>query len=198
MISCLTEHGRVGLTAVGNTRAEAQALRAGATHPPRRERRRARRASSAALWRADLFDLVGAEPGNFRRAHHHPTFAYTEPTDRVWDHRLTIDPMSWIVDRLQSLAATLDDHAKAELDLGSDQQALLGDLETITGVISRRLGGACPSLQACLSQTSDVRYLVPAMLAQLRGVPHGIDPRHDASSWADVVARRDRTLRAER
>ncbi|MBM7786743.1 peptide ligase PGM1-related protein [Tenggerimyces flavus] len=26
MISCLTEHGRVGLTAVGNTRAEAQAL----------------------------------------------------------------------------------------------------------------------------------------------------------------------------
>ena len=26
MISCLTEHGRVGLTAVGNTPAEAQAI----------------------------------------------------------------------------------------------------------------------------------------------------------------------------
>jgi hypothetical protein len=150
-----------------------------------------------ALWRADLFDLVDGEPGNFHRAHHHPSFVYTEPTDRVWDDRLSNDPMSWIVDRLQNLAATVDDQAKTELDIDADQQAVLGDLEQITGVISQRLGAACPSPQVCLSQTTDVRYLVPAMLAQLRSVPHGIDPRDDASSWADVVARRDLTLRAE-
>jgi hypothetical protein len=151
-----------------------------------------------ALWRADLFDLVGGEPGNFARAHYHPSFAYTEPTDRAWDHRLTNDPMSWIVDRLQNLAETVDDHAKAELDLDADQQAVLGDLEEITRVISLRLGGACPAPQACLSQTSDVRYVVPAMFAQFRSAPHGIDPRDDASSWADVVARRSLTLLAER
>lgn len=153
------------------------------------------------LWRADLFDLIGGEPGNFRRAHYHPSFAYTEPTDRAWDQRLTNDPMSWIVDRLQNLAATVeavDDRAEAGLDLDSDQQAVLGDLDEITRVVSLRLGGACPSPQACLSQTSDVRYVVPAMFAQFRSVPHGIDPRDEASSWADVVARRDHTLLAER
>ena len=146
-----------------------------------------------ALWRADLFDLVGGEPGNFRRAHYHPSFAYTEPTDRVWDPRLTSDPMSWIVDRLQNLAGTVDDQAKADLDVDSDQPAVLGDLEQITRVISRRLGQACPSPQACLSQTSDARYVVPAMVARYRSVPHGIDPREDASRWADVVSRRDLT-----
>ena len=151
-----------------------------------------------ALWRADLFDLVGGEPGNFCRAHYHPSFAYTEPTDRAWDHRLTNDPMSWIVDRLENLAGTVDDQAKAELDLGSDQPAVLRDLEQITRVISLRVGEACPSPQACLSQTSDVRYVVRAMFAQYRSVPHGIDPREDASSWADVVSRRDLTLLAER
>jgi len=150
-----------------------------------------------ALWRADLFDVVGGEPGNFRRAHYHPSFAYTEPTDRVWDQRLTNDPMGWIVDRLQNLAGTVDDQAKAELDLDSDQHAVRRDLEQITRVISLRLGDACPSPQACLSQTSDVRYVVPAMFAQYRRVRHGIDPRDDASSWAGVVSRRDLTLLAE-
>lgn len=151
-----------------------------------------------ALWRADLFDLVGGEPGNFARAHYHPSFAHTEPTDRAWDQRLTNDPMSWIVDRLQNLAGTVDDDAQAELSLDADQQAVLGDLEEITRVISLRLGGACPSPHACLSQTGDVRYVVPAMFAQLRGAAHGIDPRENASSWAEVVARRDLTLLAER
>ena len=151
-----------------------------------------------ALWRADLFDLVGGEPGNFRRAHYHPSFAYTEPTDRAWDQMLTNDPMSWIVDRLQNLAGTVDDEANAELDLDSDQHAVRRDLEQITRVISLRLGDACPSPQACLSQTGDVRYVVPAMFAQYRSIPRGIDPRDDASSWADVVSRRDLTLLAER
>lgn len=151
-----------------------------------------------ALWRADLFDLVGGEPGNFRRAHYHPSFAYTEPTDRAWDQRLTSDPMGWIVDRLRNLAGTVDDQTKAELELDCDQQAVCRDLEQITRVISLRVGEACPSPQACLSQTSDVRYVVPAMFAQYRNVPHGIDPRDDASSWADVVSRRDLTVLAER
>ena len=151
-----------------------------------------------ALWRADLFDLVGGEPGNFRRAHYHPSFSYTEPTDRAWDQRLTDDPMRWIVDRLQNLAGTVDDQAMTELDLDSDQPAVHRDLDQITRVILSRLGEACPSPQACVSQTSDVRYVVPPMFAQYRSVPHGIDPREDASSWADVVSRRDRTLLAER
>ena len=95
----------------------------------------------------------------------------------------------------QGLAA-VDDQAKAELDWDSDQHAVRRDLEQITRVISLGLGDACPSPQACLSQTSDVRYVVPAMFAQYRSVRDGIDPREDASSWADVVSRR--TLLAER
>jgi len=133
----------------------------------------------------------GGEPGNFRRAHYHPSFAYTGPTDRAWDPRLTSDLMSWIVDRLQNLAGTVDDQAKADLDVDCDQPAMLRDLEQIARVISLRLGQACPSPQACSSQTSDVRYVVPPMFAQYRSVPHGLDPREDASSWADVVTRRD-------
>jgi len=99
--------------------------------------------------------------------------------------------MSWIVDRLQNLAGTVDDQAKADLDVDCDQPAMLRDLEQIARVISLRLGQACPSPQACSSQTSDVRYVVPPMFAQYRSVPHGLDPREDASSWADVVTRRD-------
>ena len=106
--------------------------------------------------------------------------------------------MGWIVDRLRNLAGTVDDQTKAELELDCDQQAVCRDLEQITRVISLRVGEACPSPQACLSQTSDVRYVVPAMFAQYRNVLHGIDPRDDASSWADVVSRRDLTVLAER
>jgi hypothetical protein len=106
--------------------------------------------------------------------------------------------MSWIVDRLQDLAGTVDDQARAELDVDCDQQAVLRDLGQITRVISLRLGEACPSPQACLSQTSDVRYVVPAMFAQYRSSPHRTDPRDDAASWADVVSRRDLTPLAGR
>jgi len=69
--------------------------------------------------------------------------------------------MSWIVDRLQNLTGTVDDQAKADLDVDCDQPAMLRDLEQIARVISLRLGQACPSPQACSSQTSDVRYVVP-------------------------------------
>jgi len=62
---------------------------------------------------------------------------------------------------LQNLAGTVDDQAKADLDVDCDQPAMLRDLEQIARVISLRLCQACPSPQACSSQTSDVRYVVP-------------------------------------
>src|SRR6476661_4273257 len=61
-------------------------------------RRHSRRGSLAApqiveldeiLWRADLFDLIGDEPGTFRRAHHHTRFDGIEPLDRAWDDDLS-------------------------------------------------------------------------------------------------------------
>jgi hypothetical protein len=79
--------------------------------------------------------------------------------------------MSWIADRLQNLTGTVDDQAKADLDVDCDQPAMLRDLEQIARVISLRLGQACPSPQACSSQTSDVRYVAPPMFAQYRSVP---------------------------
>jgi hypothetical protein len=142
------------------------------------------------LWRADLFDLVDEAPGNHRRAHYHPACRYTEPCDRVWDEALSADPRQWIIDRLRNLTETLDERTRTELHLASDQRGVLQDLDAIQQAITRRMGDACRSPQVCVAQTVDVRYVVPAMFSEFRNVGRGIDPREDASTWADVVARR--------
>jgi hypothetical protein len=141
------------------------------------------------LWRADLFDLIGAAPGNHQRAHYHPTFEYTEPSERVWDQTLAADPPAWAIERLRNLALSVDERTRAELDLGHDQDAVIADLREIEQTIVRRMGSACRSPAQCLSQTHDVRYVVPRMFAEFRP-SEGIDPRDGASTWADVVASR--------
>ena len=57
-------------------------------------------AADRPLWRADLFDRHGDEPGSFGAAHYHPEFSGNEPSGRVWDARrqssLTADPWRWL------------------------------------------------------------------------------------------------------
>ena len=57
------------------------------------------------LWRADLFDQLGSDPGSFDAAHYHPRFAGDEPCARVWDPALTAAPWDWLADQITSLGA---------------------------------------------------------------------------------------------
>ena len=69
------------------------------------------------LFRADLFDLVDGEPGNFARAHYHPSFhgaeggegggggGGAEPSERQWDGELSADPFAWLAGKLSDLEA---------------------------------------------------------------------------------------------
>lgn len=76
------------------------------------------------IWRADLFDLLGDEPGTFGRAHYHHTFDGVEPTARDWDPELSADPISWCREQLSNLekviaasGATLIDPALEAVEL---------------------------------------------------------------------------------
>ena len=58
------------------------------------------------LWRADLFDRLGSDPGSFAAAHYHPRFTGDdEPCARVWDPVLTAAPWDWLADQIASLGA---------------------------------------------------------------------------------------------
>ena len=59
------------------------------------------------LWRADIFDLIGAPPGNLSRAHYHPTFEGREPSSRHWDPGLQQDWAGWLRAQLTDLPAAL-------------------------------------------------------------------------------------------
>jgi hypothetical protein len=60
------------------------------------------------VWRADLFDLIEGQPGNFARAHFHPRFDGFEPSERCWDDALSSDPMAWLAVQLADLATRLE------------------------------------------------------------------------------------------
>jgi hypothetical protein len=60
------------------------------------------------VWRADLFDLVDGQPGNFARAHFHSRFDGVEPSDRYRDDALSSDPMAWLATQLADLARLLE------------------------------------------------------------------------------------------
>jgi hypothetical protein len=58
------------------------------------------------VWRADLFDSLSDEPGNFARAHHHMQFDGLEPLGRDWDDRLGADPFGWLEEQLGALPSS--------------------------------------------------------------------------------------------
>ena len=60
------------------------------------------------VWRADLLEAADGPPGSLNRAHHHPAFRDWEPGRRVFDERLSADPVRWVGDQLSDLGALLD------------------------------------------------------------------------------------------
>jgi hypothetical protein len=132
------------------------------------------------LWRADIFDLIGAEPGNLLRAHFHPSFLDREPVDRHWDQAVREDWRSWLSARLSNLPDTL---AAADLLPGQldDAPQLARYLPSIVGATEWMLGEHCDGGVQCLAATLDTRAAVDMMIDQFR--PSGtVDPRSVAVS----------------
>jgi hypothetical protein len=117
------------------------------------------------LWRADLFDRLSDKPGTFAVAHYHPSFSADEPSDRTWDPALTVDPWSWLGDRIANLGAS-----------GSDEQWALGAADALDVpryadqivAAARSLGpDRCSSAAQCFQLTQDVRDTVRLMIEYL-------------------------------
>jgi hypothetical protein len=60
------------------------------------------------VFRADLFDQVGAPAGNLRSAHFHPTFHGVEPSDRHWPDAIKRNPTGWLAAELGDLPRMLE------------------------------------------------------------------------------------------
>lgn len=59
------------------------------------------------LWRGDLLESVEGPFGSFDRTHHHVVMTGYEPDKRVWDERLSRDPLGWLRDALSDLPSLL-------------------------------------------------------------------------------------------
>ena len=59
------------------------------------------------VFRADLFDVMTAPPGNLDSAHFHPNFDGVEPCDRVWPEAIKQDPTGWLAGELSDLGHLL-------------------------------------------------------------------------------------------
>ncbi|HEX4814618.1 MAG TPA: hypothetical protein VFV66_17900 [Nonomuraea sp.] len=59
------------------------------------------------LWRVDLLESVSGTPGSFDRTHHHPAIEGWEPGRRMFDARLSAEPLAWLGERLADLEGVL-------------------------------------------------------------------------------------------
>ena len=118
------------------------------------------------LWRADLFDRLGSDPGCFDAAHYHPRFTGDEPCDRVWDPVLTAAPWDWLADQIASLGAA---PSRDGWSLDPEDAAELSGLADQVVTIARQAGpDRCASAAECFGLTRDVQATVNLMISTLR------------------------------
>jgi hypothetical protein len=118
------------------------------------------------LWRADLFDRLGSDPGRFDAAHYHPRFAGVEPCARVWDPVLTAAPWDWLADQIAGLGAA---PSRDGWSLDPDDAAELSGLAGQVVTIARQFGpDRCGSAVECFGLTRDVRGTVNLMISTLQ------------------------------
>ena len=123
-------------------------------------------AADRPLWRADLFDRHGDEPGSFGAAHYHPEFSGNEPSGRVWDSALTADPWRWLGDQITSAGAAANGKPW-QLDPG-DASELPGLAGEVVALARRFSPARCGSPAECFRLTSDVSPAVRLMIGYLR------------------------------
>jgi hypothetical protein len=86
------------------------------------------------IWRVDLLESVDGEPGSFDRTHHHPGSDRWEPGKRVFDERLSDDPLKWLEERLSDPGEVLG-------QVGADDVARLREsAPEIVDTVRRLLG----------------------------------------------------------
>lgn len=131
------------------------------------------------IWRADLFDLIGAEPGGFQRAHFHVNYEGIEPIDRSYDEELSADPFAWLERELGDVEAILRLRSMALEDPAAEAQDIRRALPAIMRAAREAAGERCTSAQQCLEATRDTTEIVALMLSLFRSdAPGGPrDPR---------------------
>jgi hypothetical protein len=118
------------------------------------------------LWRADLFDRLGSDPGSFDAAHYHPRFTGVEPCARVWDPVLTAAPWDWLADQIASLGAA---PGRGRWSLDPEDAAELSGLAGQVVTIARQFGpDRCGSAAECFQLTRDVQTAVNLMISTLQ------------------------------
>jgi len=81
------------------------------------------------VWRADLLEAADGPPGSLNRAHHHPRFNGWEPGSRVFDQRLSAEPVQWVSEQLSDLGALLE---RAGVP---DDDSFAADAESLRGCV---------------------------------------------------------------
>ncbi|MGD0374400.1 MAG: hypothetical protein ABSB01_07450 [Streptosporangiaceae bacterium] len=116
------------------------------------------------VWRADLLEAADGPPGSLDRAHHHPAFRGWEPGSRVFDPKLSADPVGWVGEQL------------ADLEVLAERAGLTRD--EATAADARSLRGCLPEI------TAAVRKLLDRVQAGELAAPPGGEPVASARvSW---------------
>jgi hypothetical protein len=131
------------------------------------------------IWRADLFDSLSDEPGNFARAHHHVHFDGIEPVDRDWDDRLSADPFGWVQKQLEALPELLAARGADLQDVEGETDDVRRNLPAIMSAARRCAATECTTPRQCANQTRDTTEIVAMQASLFRGnSPRGPrDPR---------------------
>jgi hypothetical protein len=115
------------------------------------------------IWRADLFDLLGDEPGAFGRAHYHHRFDGPEPTARDWSAELSADPLSWCRDRLSNLEELIPAAGATLTDLDLEAQELRDACDRMVDSVNRYVGMNCHDPERCRAATRDAGATIALM-----------------------------------
>ena len=122
------------------------------------------------IWRADLFDLIGDEPGNMKRAHHHIRFEGdgSQPFGRDWDEHLSEDPFGWTQKRLSDLNALAAASGVESVGLEADAEDIRRNLPAIMSVVRSCSPERCVSNEQCRQQTRDANEIVQMKVNRCR------------------------------
>jgi hypothetical protein len=123
------------------------------------------------IWRADLFDLLGEEPGNFGRAHYHHKFDGVEPTARDWAADLSADPISWCRDQLSNLEGLIPAAGATLQHLALEAQDLRDACDRMIDSVVRYVGKNCPDPERCRAATRDAAATIALMEGLYGGIP---------------------------
>jgi hypothetical protein len=117
------------------------------------------------LWRADLFDRLAGQPGNFSAAHYHPHFTGDEPSSRMWDPALTADPWGWLGEQVASLGSAAGDEPWP-LD-AADAVDVTRYADQVVAAARGFAPELCHSAAQCFQLTQDVQETVRLMVGHL-------------------------------